>query len=136
MSHLLMMGPIQCGGPQATRSFVHGCSTAMTPHPAGLDAQPSGPSMHVAETSKACGQRRMVGRNSSSTDRSGSAAQAAQTMTVNGRSVARRGEVGEVTVPSTVGIRSGVRQQRHFARVLDRGGDLSLLLDGEAGDVA
>jgi hypothetical protein len=30
-----------------------------------------------------------------------------QTMTVNGRSVARR---GEVNVPSTIGVRSGVRQ--------------------------
>lgn len=52
--------------------------------------------MQAAETSMACGQRRMVGRSSSTTDRSSSGAQAVQTMTVNGRSVPR-GE--EVNVP-------------------------------------
>jgi hypothetical protein len=49
--------------------------------------------MHGAATSMAFGQRRMVGRSSSITDRFWSAAQAVQTMTVNGRSVARRGGV-------------------------------------------
>jgi len=88
-----VMGPIHWGGPQATRSFVQGCSTAMAPHPVGRDAQVSGPSMHAAATSMARGQRRMVGRSSSMTERLWSAAQAVQTTTVNGRSVARRGEV-------------------------------------------
>jgi hypothetical protein len=87
------MGPIHWGGPQATRSVVQGCSTAMTPQPVGRDAQVSGPSMHAAATSMARGQRRMVGRSSSMTDRSCSAAQAVQTMTVNGRSVAPCDEV-------------------------------------------
>lgn len=45
--------------------------------------------MQAAETSMACGQRRMVGRSSSITDSSWSTAQAAQTITVNGRSVPR-----------------------------------------------
>jgi hypothetical protein len=93
MSPLSVMGPIHWGGPQATRSVVQGCSTAMTPQPVGRDAQVSGPSMHAAATSMARGQRRMVGRSSSMTDRSCSAAQAVQTMTVNGRSVARCEEV-------------------------------------------
>ena len=88
--------------------------------------------MHGAATSMACGQRRMVGRSSSITDRFWSAAHAVQTMTVNGRSVARR---EEVTVPCPGQCWSGVGQQRHFARVFDRGGDLPLLLDGETGDV-
>jgi hypothetical protein len=65
----------------------------MTPHPVGRDAQVSGPSMHAAETSMACGQRLMVGRSSSITERLWPAAQAAQTMTMNGRSVPRRGDV-------------------------------------------
>ena len=85
------MGPIHWVGPQAFRSVVHGCTTAMTP--VGRDAHVSGPSMHGAATSRACGQRRMVGRSPSITDRFWSAAQAVQTMTVNGRSVAWRGEV-------------------------------------------
>ena len=92
-SHLSVMGPIQCACPQATRSLLQGCSTTMTPHPVGRDAQVSDPNMHAAETSMACGQRRMVGRSSSITDRLWSVAQAVQTMTVNGRSVARREEV-------------------------------------------
>lgn len=54
----------------------------MTPHPVGRDAQVSGPSMHAAETSMACGQRRMVGRSSSIIETLCSAAQAVQTMTV------------------------------------------------------
>lgn len=92
-SHLSVMGPIQWACPQGTRSFVQGCTNAMTPHPVGRDAQVSDPSMHAAATSTAWGQRRMVGPNSSMTDRLWSVAQAVQTMTVNGRSVARRGEV-------------------------------------------
>ena len=92
-SHLSVMGPIQWACPQATRSFVQGCSRAMTPHPVGRDAQVSDPSRHAAMTSIACGQRRMVGRNSSMTDRLWSVGQAVQTMTVNGRSVGRREEV-------------------------------------------
>ncbi len=65
----------------------------MTPHPVGRDAQVIDPSMHSAMTSMACGQRRMVGRNSSIIDRLWSVGQAVHTMTVNGRSVARCGEV-------------------------------------------
>ena len=57
--------------------------------------------MHSAETSMACGQRRMVERSSSITDRLWSAAQAPQTMTVNGRSVPRREEVN-VSCPQSV----------------------------------
>lgn len=88
-----VMGPIHRGGPVGTRSFVQGCSIAMTPHSARRDAQVSGPSMQAAETSIACGQRRMTGRSSSTTDRSSSTAQAVQTTTVNGRSVPRGEEV-------------------------------------------
>lgn len=62
----------------------------MTPRPAGRDAQLMGPSMHAAQTSMACGQRRMAGRSSSTIERSWSAAHAVQTMTVNGRSVPQR----------------------------------------------
>jgi hypothetical protein len=107
-SHLSVMGPIQWACPQATRSFVQGCTNAMTPHPVGRDAHVSDPSRHAAETSMACGQRRMVGRSSSITDRLWSAAQAAQTMTVNGRSVPRRGEVnapGKTSSPLFAGWR-------------------------------
>jgi hypothetical protein len=87
------MGPIHRGGPLGTRSLVQGCTKAMAPHPVGRDTQVSGPSMHAAETSIACGQRRMVERSSSMTDRLCSGAQAVQTTRVNARSVARRGEV-------------------------------------------
>jgi hypothetical protein len=65
----------------------------MTPHPVGRDAQVSGPSMHVAQTSMAWGQRRMVGRSSSMTERASFPAHAVQTTTVNGRSVPPCGEV-------------------------------------------
>jgi hypothetical protein len=111
-SHLSVMGPIQWACPQATRSFVQGCSTAMTPHPVGRDAQVSDPSRHAADTSMACGQRRMVGRNSSITERLRSVAQAVQTMTVNGRSVARR---GEVNVPCSGRPRQGQSQVVSFS---------------------
>jgi hypothetical protein len=84
----------------------------MTPHPVGRDAQVSGPSMHAAETSMACGQRRMVGRNSSIIDRLLSAGQAVHTMTVNGRSVARR---EEVNVPRSGRPRRGQNQAVSFA---------------------
>lgn len=65
----------------------------MTPNPVGRDAQVSGPSMQVAQTSMAWGQRRMVGRSSSITERASAAAQAVQTTTVNGRSVPPCGDV-------------------------------------------
>jgi hypothetical protein len=106
VSPLSVMGPIHWGGPQATRSFVQGCRTAITPHPVGRDAQVSRPSMHAAETSMARGQRRMVGRSSSMTDRSCSVVQAAQTMTVNGRSVARCEEVNVACPVRSRGDRS------------------------------
>ncbi|WP_155764185.1 hypothetical protein [Mycobacterium colombiense] len=67
-SSLSAMGPTQWGGPHAARSFVQGCTTAITPHPVGREAQVSGPSMQAASTSMECGQRRMVGRSSSMTD--------------------------------------------------------------------
>ena len=44
-----VMRPIQCACPQATRSFVQGCTRAMTPHPVGRDAQVIDPSMHSAD---------------------------------------------------------------------------------------
>ena len=97
-----VMGPIHWGGPQGTRSIVQGCSIAMVPDPVWRDAQVSGPSMHAAVTSMAHGHRRMVGRSSSTTERCWSFAQAQQTMTVNGRPVARCGEVN-VACP----VRSG-----------------------------
>jgi hypothetical protein len=103
-----VMGPIHWGGPQATRSVVQGCSTAMTPQPVGRDAQVSGPSMHAAATSMARGQRRMVGRSSSMTDRSCSPTQAVQTMMVNGRSVARGDEVNVARPVRLRGDRSHV----------------------------
>jgi hypothetical protein len=67
--------------------------------------------MHAAETSMACGQRRMVGRNSSITDRVRSPKQAAQ-ITVNGRSVAR---CEEVNVPRSGRPRRGQNQAVSFA---------------------
>jgi hypothetical protein len=121
-SPLSVIGPIHWGGPQATRSFVQGCKTAMTPHPVGRDAQVSGPSMHAAETSMARGQRRMVGRSSSTTERSWSAAQAPQTMTVNGRSVARCGEVNVARRVRSRADRRHVRsscQSLHSSRYLE-----------------
>ena len=71
----------------------------MTPPPVGRDAQVSGPSMHAAETSMECGQRRMVGRSSSITDSWWSTAHEAQTMTMNGRAVPPG---GDVNVPCAV----------------------------------
>jgi hypothetical protein len=66
----------------------------------------------------ACGQRRMVGRNSSITDRLWSIGQQAlQTMTVNGRSVPRR---EEVNVPC-----SG-RPRRSHSQVVSFSGPFSL----------
>jgi hypothetical protein len=111
-SHLSVMGPIQWACPQATRSFLQGCSRAMTPHPVGRDAQVSDPSRHGAMTSMACGQRRMVGRNSSITDRLWSVGQAVHTMTVNGRSVGRR---EEVNVPRPGRPRRGQSQVLSFS---------------------
>lgn len=61
----------------------------MTPHPAGRAAQVIGPSMQAAETSTPCGQRRMEGRSSSTTESACPLPQSAQTITVNGRSVPR-----------------------------------------------
>ena len=60
----------------------------------------------------ACGQRRMVGRNSSITDRLWSIGQALQTMTVNGRSVPRR---EEVNVPCSGRPRRGQSQVVSFS---------------------
>ena len=77
----------------------------------------SDPSMHVTMTSMACGQRRMVGRNSSITDRLWSVGQAVQTMTVNGRSVAG-GE--EVNVPWPVRPRRSQSQVLSFFNPFDR----------------
>ncbi len=112
VSHLSLMGPIQWACPQATRSFVQGCSRAMTPHPVGRDAQVSDPSMHAAETSMACGQRRMVGRNSSIIDRFWSVRQTEQTIRVNGRSVGRR---EEINVPRPGRPRRGQSQVVSFS---------------------
>lgn len=109
MSPSPMMGPIHWGGPHASLSRVHGCSTAMTPQPDGRDAQVSGPSMHAADTSMACGHRRMVGSNSSITDNALAVAQALQTMTVNGRSVQCGAVNAQGLGGSCLGLRCPVR---------------------------
>jgi hypothetical protein len=77
----------------------------MVPGPSVRAAQRSFPRRHGADTNMPCWQRRMLSRSSCRTDSPGSAAQQEHTMTVNGRSVARRQDVtalpsGRAVAPS------------------------------------
>jgi hypothetical protein len=100
-----VMGPTHRGGPRGNRSVEQGCSSTMVPGPSVRAAQVSFPSRHGADTRMPCWQRRMLSRSSCRTDNPGLAAQQEQTMTLNGRSVARRQDVtalpwGRAVAPS------------------------------------